>query len=279
MIHYLIAKYVDDLARNEPKNVGVIAYDGVDMIARFDGEDDKGRMDLRRAKNVRNATQTFRAWVDYWRAAIDEPRTLDHSLQDASPGDERVADYLLRLPSQDFYLERGGAILLDGDKLPLQSTLADLFARLVRVPDPPASPSLGDKSRTAIAAAGVRLEDAARFEVDVSVTLEFNGGVKLEEQVSYAVTNGKRHFLQEMPFHPGQPTRSQKEASHCVVLFDHSTEIRDSGLVLYDQSAVTADQYRLLELLMQYAPVVNVNDTPVAADKLRTLLHVGDPHR
>lgn len=277
MIHYLIAKYVDDLARNEPRNVGVIAYDGAAMLARFDGEDDQGRMDLRRVKGPRNAAQTFRAWVDYWRAAIDEPHALDRALRDVSPGDVRIADYLLELPSQDFYLERGGTILLDGDELSLYETLTDLFARLVRVPDAPASPSLGDKSRTAIAAAGVRLDDA-RFEVDVPVTLEFDGGVKLDENVSYAVTNGKRHYLQEMPFDPGKPTRSQKEASHCVVLFEHSAEIRDSGLVLYDRSSVTAEQYRLLELLMLYAPVVNVNDVDGAAAKLRTHLQVGEPH-
>ncbi|MGI8594837.1 MAG: hypothetical protein ACR2ML_10815 [Solirubrobacteraceae bacterium] len=272
MIRYLIAKYVDNLARNEPTNVGVIVYDGTEALARFDGENDDARMDLRRVRQRVTGSASYKSWVTYWRAALKDPSILDSDLRDAPPGDHRVIERLLA-PSRDFYLELGGAILLDTDDLPLRETLEDLFRRLVKPPDPPAPQSLKDKSKQAMAAAGVALDDEARFMENWPVDLNVRGK-PIKEEVSYVVVNGEARYLQEMPFDPGSERRTRKEAAHCAFLVEHAEWDFDHVAFLYD-GADLGTGYRFLELLMQFAPTVNVNDTDKAADKLHTHLALG----
>jgi hypothetical protein len=275
LISYLIAKYVDDLSRNEPRNVGIIVYDGTTALARFDGEGDRpGKIDLRRVRSRVTGTQAYRAWVQYWRAALERPAEVDGSLEGASSGDRRVMEYLLERPSSDFYLERGGTILLDAEPRELELTLEDLFARLVREPDAPTPKSLSDKSRTALLAAGAPLDDEQRFQEQVRVPLVTHG-VTIEEEVSYAVMNGKRHLLQEMPFDPGRPRVSRKEASHVAFLFEYSPDLKDNGVILYDQSDITAGQYKLLEMLRMYALTIDVANLDHAAETLNERLSLG----
>lgn len=273
MIHYLVAKYVDDLSRNEPINIGVIVYDGLDAVARFDGENEAGKLDRRRVVNRITGSKAYAAWVAYWRSALREPSSADRSLKGLTAGDPRAVEHLLARPGRDFYLERGGTILLDVDAKTLEANLEDLFARLVRQPDLPAPPSLKEKSRQALAAAGAPLDNEERFKEQIPVRLELEG-VAVEQEVSYAVMNGDWHFLQEMPFDPGSTRRSKKEASHCAFLFEHAAELK-GGMILYDQADIPVGQWAILELLMQYGTTVNVNDIEEAAERLQKGLALG----
>lgn len=273
MIRYLIAKYVDNLARNEPINVGVVVYDGSEALARFDGENDEGRMDLRRVRHRVTGSASYKSWVTYWRAALADPSILDRGLRDVGQGDHRAIERLLALPSRDFYLEKGGAILLDVAAPTLRETLDDLFRRLVRQPDPPAPQSLQDKSKQALAAAGVRLDDGARFMEGVPIKLNVRGA-PMQEEVSYVVVNGEARYLQEMPFDPNSERRTRKEAAHCAFLVEHAGWDHDHVAFLYDAEDLGTG-YRVLELLKQFAPTVNVNDTDRAAEILHRHLALG----
>lgn len=273
VICYLLAKYVDNLARNEPTNVGVIVYDGTDALARFDGENDQAKIDLRRVRNRVTSTASYRSWVDYWRAALADPCVLDNGFRGVAAGDQRVIDTLIATPSRDFYLEMGGAILHDADAPSLRATLDDLFRRLVRQPDPPTPESLRDKSKQALAAAGVALDDHARFREGVTVPIDVRG-TTIQEEVSYAVVNGDTHYLQEMPFDPSSARRNRKEAMHCAALVQYAGWDKDHVTFLYD-GADLGDGYRFLELLMQFAPIVDVNHTDKAAAKLHKHLAIG----
>ena len=266
MIHYLVAKYIDDLARNEPTNIGVVVYDGARALARFDGEDDAGKIDLRRVRNRITGSYTYRAWVEYWRRGLDDPGAL--GLGDAHAGDPDTIERLLAIPARDFFLERGGTILLDEDERDLRATLDDLFARLVRAPDPLAPPTLREKSREALASAGAPLDDETRFKEDVTVRLNV-AGVTVEEEVNYAVMNGDWHYVQMMPFDPARPRISRKEASHCVFVFEHASWAEGQGLIVYDGSDIAVGSYELLGMLKQFAPIVDVREPEEAASALR----------
>lgn len=273
MIHYLVAKYVDDLSRNEPKNVGVVVYDGNGAWALFDGEDENANIDLRRVRNRVTGSHAYRAWVDYWRAVLSDPSVAHPGLSDLATGDARVIEYLVATSGRDFYLEPGGTVLIDAEHRSAIETLDELFGRLVRQPDPSAPPTLKEKSRDALAAAGAPMSDEARFKEDHAVRLSVLG-VSVDEEISYAVMNGAWHYLQVMPFSPDKPRVSRKEASHCAFLFEHLPEIKDNGAILYDESDITQGQYRLLEMLMKLAPVVNVNNVDSAAAKLHDHLNL-----
>lgn len=273
MIRYLVAKYVDDLSRNEPVNIGVIVYDGSRAVARFDGENEIAEVDLRRVRHRITGSHAYRAWVEYWRAVLANPEQADSSLKDLQPGDSRVVEKLIASSGRDFYLEHGGAVLLDAEDETLEETLDDLFHRMIRHPDPPSPPTLQEKSKEALSRAGAPLADETRFREQEPVKLDIRGAI-VPDEISYAVKNGTWHFLQEVPFSPDKPRVSRKEATHCAFLYEHSPEFQESGAFLYDSTDLTGGQYQFLEMLMKLTEVVNVNDTDTAAERLQKHLHL-----
>jgi hypothetical protein len=272
MITYFIAKYVDDLARNEPDNVGVVVFDGESIVARFDGEDDAEHIDLRKVRHRISGSHAYRAWVHYWREAIKNPTSVGGQESD-TPAD--ILQQLVESASRDFYLELGGTILLDADERSLEDTARELYERVVREPDPPSPMSLQEKSRQALAAAGAPMEDAHRFKKQFTVELDLDG-VRVDHEVSYAVMNGTWHYLQEMPFDPGKPRVSRKEASHCAFLFEHAHWAREDSLILYDSTDLSAHSTGLLKMLEGFAPVVDVDRTDDAAEILHTSLKLDE---
>jgi hypothetical protein len=273
MIKYLIAKYVDDLARNEPINVGVVASDGENIVARFDGENDAQKVDLRHVRHRISGSHAYRAWVHYWRVAIADPRAV--GVQGESPSPANVLDFLVGEGGSDFYIEPGGEILVDHDERSLEESARELYEKLVKQPDPPSPMSLQEKSRQALASAGAPMDDKSRFRDQFMVKLDVEG-VQVEHEVSYAVMNGKWHYLQEMPFDPGKPRVSRKEASHCAFLFEHAGWGRDDCAILYDGSDLSESSSGLLEMLESFAPLVDVDRTDDAAKALHESLNLAE---
>jgi hypothetical protein len=272
MITYFIAKYVDDLARNEPDNVGILASDGERIVARFDGENDAGAIDLRKVRHRITGSHAYRAWVHYWREAIQNPASVG---ADECSTPVSLLEQLVAADSRDFYLELGGTILLDADERSLEETARELYEQIVREPDPPSPMSLQEKSRQALAAAGAPMEDANRFRKQFTVDLDVDG-VSVEHEVSYAVMNGTWHYLQEMPFDPGKPRVSRKEASHCAFLFEHAGWSKEDSLILYDGSDLSDHSTGLLKMLESFAPVVDVDRLDDAAAQLHTSLKLDE---
>jgi hypothetical protein len=66
---YWIARYVEDVFRNEPKNVGVIVSVGRNLAARFVGEQDNDTLDGRKLKGFSHPN-VYTQWHDYWRREI-----------------------------------------------------------------------------------------------------------------------------------------------------------------------------------------------------------------
>ncbi len=279
MIHYLLARYTDDLTRNEPINVGVIVYDGARALARFDGEDPRTQtIDLRRIRHRITGSNTYRSWVAYWRRALDEPAVLSPQLVDAQPGDPAVIECLLGLGGDEFSLIRGGEIVFDADERPLETTLGDLYERLVRAPEPDAPPSLRDKSEQAMRLAGVPLDDDNRFRARPKIGLDVDGQTQ-EQEVSYGVLNGRWHYLQEASFDPRSERVSGKEAHHVAFVFEHAVDKQrgvpldhDSKVVLYDATDLVDATRGLLGLIEPFAQTVDVSAPDGAAKPLRHAL-------
>jgi hypothetical protein len=275
MIRYLLARYTDDLTRNEPINVGVIVYDGTRALARFDGEDPRTQtIDLRRVRHRITGSNTYRAWVAYWRRGLTEPAVLAPQLAGAQPGDPAVIEFLLGLGGDEFSLIRGGEIVFDGDERSLEATLRDLYERLVRAPEPDAPPSLRDKSEQAMRLAGVPLDDADRFRTRPKIPLNVEGHMQ-EQEVSYGVLNGRWHYLQEASFDPRSERVSSKEAHHVAFIFEHATDTERNGglehdakVVLYDGTDLVENTRGLLELITPFAQTIDVSAPKNAAEPL-----------
>jgi hypothetical protein len=66
---YWVAQYVQDVFRNEPRNVGVLVAVDNDVAARFIGEAEDGSVDGRRLKNF-PYPDVYRQWITYWRREL-----------------------------------------------------------------------------------------------------------------------------------------------------------------------------------------------------------------
>lgn len=67
---YWIAQYIDDLFRNEPRNIGIIARVGDQIAAQFVGESESGEIDGRKLKLFKYP-EVYREWLQYWRRMIN----------------------------------------------------------------------------------------------------------------------------------------------------------------------------------------------------------------
>lgn len=277
MIRYLIVKYVDDLSRNEPRNVGVVAYDGIDAVARFDGEGSDGLPDLRRVRYRITGSHAYREWVKYWRTTLESPGKIERSLKGLSSGDPRVIESLIASSGREFYLEEGGEILHDAETTSLDSMGEDLFRSLVHEPETPAPAKLKDKSKHALVLAGAPLDDPQRFQKDLVVTVTGPGGETIHDEISYAVRNGEWHYLQEVPFNPDRPKANRKEVFNCAFFFQNSARLEDSSrAILYDQTDLgDGDDEALVHMLGQLGTLIDVSASDQAAEHLQHHLHLG----
>jgi hypothetical protein len=112
---WLIAKYMDDLRRREPRNVGVILISDRGSLSKFKGEKTDGEIDGRRI-NV-GSGDNYKAWVAHWKRTLRE-------------GGERMR--LLGTGAQgNYFLEFGGERLMGNADVDDKAFLDELYRELV----------------------------------------------------------------------------------------------------------------------------------------------------
>src|SRR5258708_5588363 len=136
---YLIAKYIPDLGRMEPRNVGGIVWSPTGVQARFLAEKDDrpGEVDGHSIPTFVTSAQAYRQWVQFWRREL--ARTETQPLRGRGPVSRcspAFLDALLDTGRGNFVLAEGG-ILLDPVSAEVLPRVADhLFARLVDTAGP-----------------------------------------------------------------------------------------------------------------------------------------------
>ena len=108
---YFLAKYVPDLTRMEPRNVGVIVWTPEGVDARFLAEtpDRPGEVDGRSIPSFVTNAQAYKQWVAYWRKELDrweiEPTRGGPAVPRSSPD---FLDALARKGRGNFLLTSAG---------------------------------------------------------------------------------------------------------------------------------------------------------------------------
>lgn len=115
---WYVCKYIPDLMRDEPRNLGVIVHDEAgDLRFRFVGERPDGVVDGRRAQKWVNSVDTYKLWVKHWKKLACVDGTLDISPR-------RVDD--------NYFVSQQMSWLLDADPdVPIDDVANRLFATLV----------------------------------------------------------------------------------------------------------------------------------------------------
>lgn len=131
-IQLAVVRYIQDPVRNEPRNVGVIAWTSGQVAARFVGEGQGSDLDLRRVSpRLVTDRQTYDDWVQFWRRHIETGK-IEDPIEGATVSVERESflsalaaatrgNYELRLGAEA-YLPKG---------LALEAAVREAFGRFV----------------------------------------------------------------------------------------------------------------------------------------------------
>jgi hypothetical protein len=130
---FLVAKYIPDMHRLEPRNIGVVVWNKGQISARFIGEVASGddhvivprRLGIR-SKNV------YQQWIHYWREQMAQ-RTLsvNGNGECVSRNSPEFLEALKRKSKQQYLLVDGGFISGDVDISDIDDVVRDLFEALV----------------------------------------------------------------------------------------------------------------------------------------------------
>ncbi len=152
---WLVARYMPDLRRREPKNVGVVLKMGGFCLTRFLGERSEGRIDGRRVQGLVNSVSNYKAWVDYWQHAVDSTDPIALT--------KRRAD-------DSYFLEYAGERLLGSEHTAPEDMLDYLYSTLVEEMPEPDTLNVRQLSERVLVRAGIRDRVTEKYRLPVSVT-------------------------------------------------------------------------------------------------------------
>ena len=249
---WLVAKYMEDLRRREPRNVGVVLFVEGQVHQRFVGQREDGSIDGRRAK-FPSSLATYKAWVDYWLRTLDESGedSLDRGLLEQST-------------DQNYFLEIGGRTMADRSDADPTTLLDELYRQLVEEPpQPDETQPVGTIAKRLFAQLGIAND--VKQNVEVKTTIRDKVDVVTFD---YEYINGARHLMRNVRF---TPTWTQLHAAVWSFEAAHKADSA-SQFVAFARPEEATDE-RQFELLERFAHVVDV-DAESAAENLGEVLHV-----
>ena len=131
---YLLAKYIPDLRRQEPRNIGIIVWSPEGLEARFLGEknEEMETIDGRSVPPFVTSLNAYKQWVHYWRAEIEKPEIKPVSGGDSVSKDLPEFTEVLKTANRgNFVLEDGGLLLDKVNVEELPRVANELFNTLV----------------------------------------------------------------------------------------------------------------------------------------------------
>jgi len=127
---FLIAKYVEDVRRMEPRNIGVILWAGGHVEARFLGEGDPGTIVKKPAFIGQKNLPVYTDWVSYWRAQMAKT-ALQMDGDQVPKCDPVFLDALRKKCRENYLLVDAGLVPAPIEPQELKGAVAQLYEELV----------------------------------------------------------------------------------------------------------------------------------------------------
>lgn len=177
---YLLAKYVPDLARMEPRNIGVIVWSKGRFCSRF-----LDKADIR-SIHVNNP-DTYERWVSYWTRLVAADSIRPRRGRPVSTGDPECINALLTTQKGNYILVDSGEVLGRLKTSELQEATDYLFEDLVAIQG-----SKDGKERLTfpLACETVFQDAGVEFKTQPSIECNWNG-IKRTLHPDYYVGNGR----------------------------------------------------------------------------------------
>ena len=283
---YLLAKYVPDLRRGEPRNVGVIVWSPDGVEARFVGEKPgrPGDIDGRSVPSFVTSPAAYRQWVEYWTYQLrrEEIAPVNGGV---AVGRERV-EFLeaLRASNKGNFALVDGGFLLDRVEAGSLGDLADhLFRALVEtsVVEEAADPSLYDMTQRVLDSTGIQHDPRFKSRYRLSCTIE--GGADERFEFDYAFENGSLKRLYQKLALPKRHETQQVRIDATAWKFER---VVTAGLLTGDRPVAliypTEEQLsdpetnRMLSVLGTVGRVLDLHDQDAAEGEFRGLVRLPD---
>ncbi len=266
---YMLVKYIADLHRFEPRNIGVIVCSQQGAEARFVGEfaDRPGDVDGRSIPSFVTSGNAYKQWVRYWRDVFVAGRiTVPASgatVDVTSPGFPEAVQETSR---GNFVVVDAGAVL---DEVPVGklSAVADqLYAQLVdaKTPEEPRDADLDAVADGLLDRIGLRSH--RNFHRDYTVQCAVNG-VQEEYVFSDAFANGSPQRLYQRLAIPKSKVRLRKNVHDTAwsfeQVFKQNIVPKDhAGVLVYvnEDQRSQPDVDKSLKLLGSMTRVINLWD-------------------
>ncbi|MGN5389398.1 hypothetical protein [Streptomyces sp. JL7001] len=123
---WFLVKYIDDIFRNEPVNIGVVVTSDRGVGSRFLGQRPDGSINGQRISKRFSGVETYKAWVTFIRREAERGNL-----------DSRIGS-LSRRTGDSYIIERRGPILQKDEGASPESTADELFSALVSAETVPA---------------------------------------------------------------------------------------------------------------------------------------------
>ncbi|HEY1068705.1 MAG TPA: hypothetical protein VGE52_21460, partial [Pirellulales bacterium] len=196
-VRFSIAKYVPDLRRMEPRNIGVVVWSETGVAARFAGEfaSRPGEVDGRSIPKFVNSASAYRQWIRHWRKVLDKPSVRSSSGELTSRSSPAFLKALAGDERGNYYLVESGELLDPPEPEGIEVFTAWLYEQLVAetlASDEPRDPKLDELCQKAIDETGLGYSRYLRRNYSVEIPLPANsaGSVSERFEFSYAFGNG-----------------------------------------------------------------------------------------
>jgi hypothetical protein len=257
---YIVAKYVSDLQRMEPKNIGIIVCAEGRLSARFLAEkpEKPGEVDGRNVPGFVTSTAVYKQWVEFWRGELNK-RAKVASLN--------WLEDLKRSSRGNFLLVDGGLLLESVKPNRLSVLTNDLFSRLV---EPISAEESKDPTLDQVAdhlIRELRLDQNQNFRTKYELACNVGSNVTERFEFSHAYKNGVlKRLYQRVPL-------ARKRGPLRRTIHDSAwmfEKVVAEGIIKRDQAVAlvyATDEHRRdpevswsFDVLRSVARVVNLSD-------------------
>lgn len=278
-MRYLVAKYISDLRRMEPRNMGVVVWSPGGSACRFLGEKPEApwNIDGRSIPSFVTSSSAYRQWIKFWRSSVDsdaiEPVTGGTPVAITDP---RALEILKGTSSGNFILVDGGVILEPLSPEELGSVVNNLYAMLVEGPsdEPARDPTLEEVCAALVEEA--KLASSPYYKPNYAVECPLPGTVE-RFNFSFAVANGTPKRLYQAVALSKKKAIQRKNVHDAAWMLEKVTaakivEKADATALVFapDEIGEDPDVKNSIQILGSVGRVIDLSHRDEALEEFRT---------
>ncbi len=286
---FLVAKFIADIRRQEPRNVGVILLHEKGVYARFFGEglpglDDETGIDGRRVRGRVFDSETYSQWVQYWRYSMEPYASLsDRSPSEAAGVLSWCESRLLESSHQHYCVFKGGEVLVQGLEGKDPSVLlTHLYNDLVEEDEFPAAENVDLKGGISDILQRAGLQGHPLLQPRLAIDVATHGKRKARLRPDFVFIRNKQYnVLESVPLHATSKKLSQRNVDAVQFMYDrleaHARTVNKMEADFFSFIDGRPDRYsydpsEFIETLAGWGHAINVFHPDDAARELSVLV-------